>query len=75
MSWLIPGRLPQEGPEPKLGPGISRPRPKEVTREYRVQVTRPGCRPMRVTLPAPSKAKAITYCQNRWPDSTVEFLA
>jgi hypothetical protein len=75
MSWMVPGRLPQEGPEPRLGPGISRPRPTEATREYRLEVKRPGYRPMRVTMPAPTKAKAITYCQNRWPDSTVEFLA
>jgi len=75
MSWLIPGRLPQEGPEPKLGPGISRPKPQESTREFQLEVKRPGCRPMRITLPAPTKAKAIRYCQNRWPDSTVEVLS
>lgn len=74
MSWMVPGRLPQEGPEPRLGPGISRPKPTDVTREYRVQVTRPGFRPMRVTIPAPTKAKALTYCQNRWPDATVAAL-
>lgn len=75
MSWIIPGRLPQEGPEPRLGPGVSRAKPTETTREYRVEVTRPGHRPMRVTIPAPTKAKALTYCQNRWPDSTVSLIA
>lgn len=75
MSWMVPGRLPQEGPEPRLGPGVSRAKPTETTREYRVEVKRPGHRPMRVTIPAPTKAKALTYCQNRWPDATVTALS
>jgi hypothetical protein len=71
MGLLFPNRLPQEGPEPNLGPGVSRPKPNETTREYRLEVKRPGYRPMLITLPAPTRAKAVTYCQNRWPDSTV----
>lgn len=71
MSWIVPGRLPQEGPEPILGPGVSHPKPKEATRMFHLEVKRPGCRVMRITKPAPTLAKAIQYCQNIWPDSTV----
>jgi hypothetical protein len=73
MSWMVPGRLPCEGPEPVLGPGISRPKPNEATREFRLSVKQPGKPAMRITIPAPSKAKAITYCQNRWPDAVVSI--
>jgi hypothetical protein len=39
-----------------------------------LEVKRPGYRAMRVTKPAPTLAKAILYCQNIWPDSTVTPL-
>jgi hypothetical protein len=25
-------------------------------------------------IPAPSKADAIRYCKNRWPDATITFI-
>ena len=71
MSWMVPGRLPQEGPEPILGAGVSRPHEHEKTKPFRVEVKRPGAQPMRVVIPAATRAKAVKYCKNRWPDATV----
>ena len=71
MGWSKPIRLPSEGPEPILGPGYSRPLATEQTRKYRLLVKQPGKPVLRITIPAPTKAKAINYCQNRWPDATV----
>jgi len=74
MSWTKPKRYAFEGPEPKLGPGVSRPLPTQTTRNYRVEVKRPGAPAMRVTIPAPTKAKALMYCRNRWPDCVAEVI-
>lgn len=74
MGWSESKRLPSEGPEPYLGAGISRPKANERTRDYRLEVKQPGKPLMRVLIPAPSKAKAILYCKNRWPDATVTPL-
>jgi hypothetical protein len=74
MSWMVPGRLPCEGPEPIIGPGLSRPKANESTREFRLTVKQPGKPMMRITIQAPNKTKAITYCQNRWPDATVQVI-
>jgi hypothetical protein len=74
MSWAKTKRLPIEGPEPTLGPGRSRPFPTESTREYKVRVTWARGRPMTITIDAPTKAKALMYCQNRWPDCSAEVL-
>lgn len=74
-NYIIPVQLPGlDGPEPKLGDGVSRPMPKERTREFRLMVQIPGSKPMRVVIPAPTKAKAVTYCKNRWPLATVTPL-
>jgi hypothetical protein len=74
MDRSMATRLPCEGPEPKLGAGVSRPLASESTREFRLLVKQPGKPAMRVVMPAPTKAKAISYCKNRWPDCTVEAL-
>jgi hypothetical protein len=74
MGWSKPKRYSFEGPEPNLGAGVSRPLHNEATRKYRLEVRRNGAPPMRLTIPAPSKAKAILYCQNRWPGCTVEAI-
>jgi len=74
MGWTPPKRLAIEGPEPILGPGLSRPKPDESTRDYRLKVKQPNKPAMRITIPAPSKSKAIRYCLNRWPDAAVEVL-
>lgn len=72
MGWSKPKRFSFEGPEPILGAGVSRPNASEATRQYRMTVKQPGKPVMRVVMPAPTKAKAITYCKNRWPDAVVE---
>ena len=74
MSWTKPRRYDFEGPEPKLGPGTSRPKRDELTRNFRLQVKLPNAPPLLITIPAPSKAKALMYCRNRWPDCEVEVL-
>jgi len=74
MAWSKPKRFACEGPEPRLGPGVSRPLPTQLTRNYRVEVKRPGAPPMRITIPAPTKAKALMYCRNRWPDCEAEVV-
>jgi len=61
--------------EPKLGDGISRPRPDEPTRLFTVEVKPPGAKSLRLTTPAPSAAAALTYAQNRWPQATVKLLS
>lgn len=74
MSWSKPKRLLALGPEPNLGPGTSRPLPKERTRMYRLSVELVGAPPMRVTLLAASRHKALLYCRNRWPDCVAEVI-
>lgn len=69
MSWLD-----YEAPLPILGPGKSRPKPTERVRLYRVRVTIPDKPKMTITLPAPTRRKAILYCQNRWPNCTAEVV-
>ncbi len=70
MRYLT--RLPMDGPGPSLGPGLSRPMPSESTRMFTLLVTWPDRRAMRITIPAPSKGKALLYCKNRWPDCNAE---
>lgn len=74
MPWSMPKRYDFEGPQPKIGPGVSRPLAKERTRLYRPSVRLPGAPPMRVTIPAATRGKAILYCQNRWPDCSAEVI-
>jgi len=73
MTWNPRYKLDPDLPEPALGPGVSRPLPKEQTRDYRLVVTCKGAPPMRVVIKAATKRKAITYCQNRWPSAEVVF--
>ncbi len=72
MGWSQPKRYAFEDPEPNIGPGISRPRPTESARLFRLRVKIPGKPQMTITLPAPSRGKAILYCQNRWPGCDAE---
>lgn len=71
---LTPDSIPPGWAEPNLGEGVSRPKPNEQTRLYRINVKQPGAPLLRVSIPAPSQRKALTYCKNRWPDSTVEVI-
>lgn len=67
--------LPFQWDEPitgRFGDGISRPRPKTRTREYRLLVYKPGAQPMTWITRAETKRAAIKYAENRWPGSTVE---
>lgn len=74
MGWLGTKRLPSEGPEPILGPGQSRPLPTERVRDFSLQVKRAGTNVMRVTIKASTQAKAVMYCQNRWPDAQITLI-
>jgi hypothetical protein len=53
--------------QPKLGEGVSRPRPKDSVRNYRLVVHFSAARPMVVGLNARNKSEAIMYAKNRWP--------
>lgn len=71
---LNPNYIPPGWVEPNLGPGVSRPHPDESTRLFKVRVQQPKMPTMRVAIRAATKAKALLYCQNRWPDSTAEVI-
>ena len=58
----------------RFGDGVSRPRPGQKTREYRVQVSQSNARPMVVTLRAPDRRSAARYARNRWPGAAVAVL-
>ena len=74
MTYRLLASLPFLPERPKLGAGISRPMPHEKTRSFRLLVTFPKAMPMNVTITAASKAKAIMYCKNRWPDCQAKVL-
>lgn len=59
---------------PILGPGQSRPKTGERTREFTVMVRRPGFTPMKWTTRAPSQKDALMYATNRWPGSKAEII-
>lgn len=67
--------LPFQWEEPivgRFGEGISRPRLKARTRQYRLIVYPMGARPMTWITRAETKRHAIRYAQARWPGATVE---
>lgn len=70
FSVQIPWREPDEA-TPKIGDGISRPRPDEVIERVTVVVRVPGARPMRWTVKAPTPEAALLYGRNRWPQASV----
>lgn len=61
-----------EGARGSFGPGVSRPREGENTRQFTVVVRQQQARPMKVVLAAASKRKAVQYAKNRWPGAQVE---
>jgi hypothetical protein len=62
-----------DGPQTsKHGDGISRPRPKTRTKEFRLIVYPQGAQPMTWITRAESKKHAIRYAEARWPGATVE---
>lgn len=75
MAWQPRPLYDSDEPQPTLGPGLSRPMPNQAARLYRLRVVVPkSARPMIITIPAPSRGKAILYCQNRWPGCTAETI-
>jgi hypothetical protein len=58
---------------PKLGDGVSRPRPEEATERVTVVIRFSGMRPMRWTVKAPNPEAALLYARNRWPQATISF--
>lgn len=73
FSVLLPWSE-DESRQPTLGDGVSRPRPSESTRLFRVEVRTVGAKPMRWIAPAPSSADALTYARNRWPHADVRLV-
>lgn len=76
MSEIVGAMLPwqwrEDLPTSKHGDGISRPRAKARTREFRLIVYPHGARPMTWITRAESKRHAIRYAEARWPGATVE---
>lgn len=54
------------------GEGISRPRPGNRTREFRVIVFKPGSQPLTWITQAETRRHAIRYAEARWPGAEVE---
>jgi hypothetical protein len=62
-----------DGPQTSQhGDGISRPRPKARTREFRLIIYPVGAKPMTWITRAETKRHAIRYAKARWPGATVE---
>jgi hypothetical protein len=62
-----------DGPQTSQhGDGISRPRPKARTREFRLIVYPQGAQPMTWITRAETKRHAIRNAEARWPGATVE---
>ncbi len=62
-----------DGPQTSQhGDGISRPRPKARTKEFRLIVYPQGAQPMTWITRAETKRHAIRYAEARWPGVTVE---
>ncbi len=71
---MLPWQWREELPTSKHGDGISRPRPKTRTREYRLIVYPKGARPMTWITKAETRRAAIRYAEARWPGAAVEVV-
>jgi len=69
---MLPFLWIEESPTSQHGDGISRPRPKVRTREYRVIVYKSGAQPLTWITRAESKRHAKRYAEARWPGAVVE---
>mgnify|MGYP006270006313 CR=1 FL=1 len=69
---MLPFRWVEEETASQHGEGISRPRPGNQTREYRLIVYPNGSKPLKWTMRAESKRHAIRYAEARWPGAVVE---
>lgn len=64
----------QDGPPPKLGDGVSRPKPTDKTKMFKVEVRLKGSSPMRVVLPAATATDALKFAENRWPGAVCTLI-
>lgn len=72
-NFVLPWRE-DDGCQPTLGEGISRPMAKARTTLFKLLVKPSRAQPMTVSLPAENKAAAVRYAQNRWPQAEVAVL-
>lgn len=73
VGAMLPWQWREEEPTSQHGDGISRPRPKARTKEFKLLIYPPGARPMTWITRAESKRHAIKYAQARWPGAEVEL--
>ncbi len=67
MKEAVPFQWRDEDLRAKHGPGVSHPRPEDVTRQWRLRVRLQSGPPMIVTLHARTLAEAKRFAQARWP--------
>lgn len=63
-----------EGEQGNYGPGVSRPKEGQQTKEFRVLVALHGAKPLTWITQAPSQKEALKYAKNRWPLATCSIL-
>jgi hypothetical protein len=71
MNDIVPLQW-EETNRGSFGPGVSRPAAPERARKFTVMVRQHAAQPMKVTLMAESKTKAVRYASARWPGAAVE---
>ena len=72
VGAMLPWQWREEEPTSKHGDGISRPKPKARTKEFKLLIYPQGAQPMTWITRAESKRHAIKYAQARWPGAEVE---
>ena len=72
VGAMLPWQWREEEPTSRHGDGISRPKPKARTKEFKLLIYPQGSRPMTWITRAESKRHAIRYAQARWPGAVVE---
>ncbi len=72
VGAMLPWQWREDAPTSKHGDGISRPRPKARTKEFKLLIYPQGAQPMTWITRAESKRHAIKYAQARWPGAEVE---
>lgn len=64
----------EDGYTNRFGEGVSRPKKGARCKLHNLSVENAGGMPMKVTLPAESKAAALRYARSRWPEASVSYL-
>lgn len=72
VGAMLPWQWREDEPTSKHGDGISRPKPKARTKEFKLLIYPQGAQPMTWITRAESKRHAIKYAQARWPGAEVE---